>query len=102
MLNWATDPANAEYLRLYVPGEGWKAYADKLSGIDNKIEFTGSKTRAMSFAVPITIMRGSSLAKKCPRRSSEGWWGEGRQVSPLHIRCWGTRSPASASRAVWP
>ena len=31
MPNWATDPANAKLLRLYVPGEGWKAYADKLA-----------------------------------------------------------------------
>lgn len=50
MPNWATDPADANRLRLYVPGEGWKAYADELSDVDRKVEAIGSK-RAIESAL---------------------------------------------------
>lgn len=60
MPNWATDPADAKLLRLYVPGEGWKSYADKLSDVDNnKVEAIGSK-RAMESAL-INALNATNL-----------------------------------------
>src|SRR4051812_36509746 len=38
MPNWVTDPAGPKLLRLYVPDEGWKGYADKLSDLENKVD----------------------------------------------------------------
>ncbi|QYF86217.1 SIR2 family protein [Brevundimonas sp. PAMC22021] len=43
MPDWANDPADENHLRLFLPGEGWKAYADKLSDEDGKLEASGSK-----------------------------------------------------------
>lgn len=42
MTDWAKDPADEKNLRLYVPGEGWRAYADVV-GEDEKVAATGSK-----------------------------------------------------------
>jgi len=50
MPNWVTDPADPKLLRLYLPDEGWKAYADKLSEAENRIEAVGSK-RALESAL---------------------------------------------------
>jgi hypothetical protein len=54
MVNWATDAADVKLLRLYVPDQGWKAYADKLSEIDNKVAAIGSK-RALESALLNTL-----------------------------------------------
>lgn len=43
MTDWANDPADENHLRLFVPSEGWKAYADKFSAEDGKLEAAGSK-----------------------------------------------------------
>ncbi|MGH7025921.1 MAG: SIR2 family protein [Brevundimonas sp.] len=43
MPDWANNPADEAHLRLYVPDEGWKRYADKLSDEDGKVEASGAK-----------------------------------------------------------
>lgn len=43
MPNWATDPADKKNLRLFIPDEGWKAYADKISAEEGKVEAAGAK-----------------------------------------------------------
>ncbi len=43
MPDWVNDPADEANLRLYVPSDGWKRYADKLSDEDEKVESVGAK-----------------------------------------------------------
>lgn len=42
MTHWNGKPANAANLRLFIVGEGWRNYADKI-GDDGKMEAVGSK-----------------------------------------------------------
>lgn len=43
MPDWANDPADENHLRLFLPGEGWKAYADRHSDEDGTLQAPGSK-----------------------------------------------------------
>ena len=72
MPDWANDPADEAHLRLFVPGEGWKRYADKLSDEDGKLEAAGAKRLIESAflnalnATNLLVLTGSgsSLAAK--------------------------------------
>lgn len=43
MTFWTNNKASASNLRLFVPGEGWRNYADKMGEDGQKIESTGSQ-----------------------------------------------------------
>ena len=72
MPDWANDPADETHLRLYVPDEGWKRYADKLNDEDGKVEAFGAKRLVESAflnalnATNLLVLTGSgsSLAAK--------------------------------------
>lgn len=55
----ADEPADGRLLRLYVTGEGWTAYDDKLNEVDNKVEAIGSR-RAIE-SVLINALNATNL-----------------------------------------
>ena len=72
MPDWENDDADPAHLRLYVPGEGWRAYSDKLGDEDGKVEAAGAQRLIESAflnalnATNLLVLTGSgsSLAAK--------------------------------------
>ncbi|NQE65313.1 SIR2 family protein [Caulobacter sp. RHG1] len=72
MPNWATDAPDAKHLRLFLPGEGWRSYADRVGG-DGRTEAGSQRLIESAFlnalnATNLVILTGtgSSFAAKNP------------------------------------
>ncbi|WOB78343.1 hypothetical protein [Brevundimonas nasdae] len=85
MTDWANDPADENHLRLFVPSEGWKAYADNFSAEDGKLEAAGSKRLIESAflnalnATNLLILTGSGsslCARNAPPKAQPAGMGD--------------------------